>query len=172
MSPLWRRMKSSAGPVARARHGHRAVAVRELLIVFGGGNEGIATNLHVYNTGRTLETRFINNTHYKNNTCLNPLCASRYIHKVYYCTWRYIARLNAHTERCMYGDVCFAHLFILVTRQWFLPAVRGDIPPGCAAHGFACEGTRILVFGGMVEFGQYTNSLYELQVRVVVSLLS
>ncbi|KAA0720649.1 Host cell factor 2 [Triplophysa tibetana] len=98
--PLWRRMKSSAGPVARARHGHRAVAVRELLIVFGGGNEGIATNLHVYNT---------------------------------------------------------------VTRQWFLPAVRGDIPPGCAAHGFACEGTRILVFGGMVEFGQYTNSLYELQ---------
>lgn len=58
-----------------------------------------------------------------------------------------------------------------MTRQWFLPAVRGDIPPGCAAHGFACEGTRILVFGGMVEFGQYTNSLYELQVRFVVSLL-
>jgi len=54
--------------------------------------------------------------------------------------------------------------YILVTKQWFLPAVRGDIPPGCAAHGFACEGTRILVFGGMVEFGQYTNSLYELQV--------
>ncbi|XP_055046704.2 host cell factor 2 [Misgurnus anguillicaudatus] len=98
--PLWKRVKSYTGPVPRARHGHRAIAIRELLVVFGGGNEGIATNLHVYNT---------------------------------------------------------------VTRQWFLPAVRGDIPPGCAAHGFACEGTRILVFGGMVEFGQYTNSLYELQ---------
>ncbi|NP_001314768.1 host cell factor 2 [Danio rerio] len=98
--PLWKRVRSYAGPVPRARHGHRAVAIRELLVVFGGGNEGIATDLHVYNS---------------------------------------------------------------VTKQWFLPAVRGDIPPGCAAHGFVCEGTRILVFGGMVEFGQYTNSLYELQ---------
>ncbi|TRY69907.1 hypothetical protein DNTS_015363 [Danionella cerebrum] len=97
---LWKRVQSYAGPVPRARHGHRAVAIRELLVVFGGGNEGIATDLHVYNT---------------------------------------------------------------VTKQWFLPAVRGDIPPGCAAHGFVCEGTRVLVFGGMVEFGQYTNSLYELQ---------
>uniref|UniRef100_A0A671S8C3 Host cell factor 2-like n=1 Tax=Sinocyclocheilus anshuiensis TaxID=1608454 RepID=A0A671S8C3_9TELE len=98
--PKWKRVRSYAGPVPRARHGHRAVSIRELVVVFGGGNEGIATNLHVYNS---------------------------------------------------------------VTRQWFLPAVRGDIPPGCAAHGFVCEGTRILVFGGMVEFGQYTNSLYELQ---------
>ncbi|XP_050964392.1 host cell factor 2 [Labeo rohita] len=98
--PIWKTVRSYAGPVPRARHGHRAVAIRELVVVFGGGNEGIATNLHVYNS---------------------------------------------------------------VTRQWFLPAVRGDIPPGCAAHGFVCEGTRILVFGGMVEFGQYTNSLYELQ---------
>uniref|UniRef100_H3AEW0 Host cell factor C2 n=1 Tax=Latimeria chalumnae TaxID=7897 RepID=H3AEW0_LATCH len=50
-----------------------------------------------------------------------------------------------------------------VTNQWFLPAVRGDIPPGCAAHGFVCDGTRIVVFGGMVEFGKYSNDLYELQ---------
>ncbi|KFM13675.1 Host cell factor 2, partial [Aptenodytes forsteri] len=49
------------------------------------------------------------------------------------------------------------------TNQWFLPAVRGDIPPGCAAHGFVCDGTRILVFGGMVEYGRYSNDLYELQ---------
>ncbi|KAJ3612239.1 hypothetical protein NHX12_020515 [Muraenolepis orangiensis] len=99
-APLWRKVHSSTGVTPRSRHGHRAAAIRELIIVFGGGNEGIAEDLHVYNT---------------------------------------------------------------VTRQWFLPAVRGDIPPGCAAHGFVCEGTRILVFGGMVEFGKYTNSLYELQ---------
>uniref|UniRef100_A0A3P9PP63 Host cell factor C2 n=1 Tax=Poecilia reticulata TaxID=8081 RepID=A0A3P9PP63_POERE len=91
---------SVTGVVPRSRHGHRAAAIRELIIVFGGGNEGIAEDLHVYNT---------------------------------------------------------------VSKQWFLPAVRGDIPPGCAAHGFVCEGTRILVFGGMVEYGKYTNSLYELQ---------
>ncbi|XP_062851076.1 host cell factor 2 [Trichomycterus rosablanca] len=99
-APLWKQVQSFTGPVPRARHGHRAVAIRELIVVFGGGNEGIANNLHVYNT---------------------------------------------------------------VSRQWFLPAVRGDIPPGCAAHGLVCDGTRILVFGGMVEFGQYCNSLYELQ---------
>lgn len=52
----------------------------------------------------------------------------------------------------------------VATNQWFLPAVRGDIPPGCAAHGFVCDGTRILVFGGMVEYGRYSNDLYELQV--------
>ncbi|KAM9311618.1 host cell factor 2-like [Gastrophryne carolinensis] len=96
----WRRVSSSSGPIPYARHGHRAVAIRELVIVFGGGNEGIAEELHVYNT---------------------------------------------------------------VTNQWFLPAVRGDIPPGCAAHGFVCDGTRILVFGGMVEYGRYSNDLYELQ---------
>ncbi|XP_073476396.1 host cell factor 2 isoform X2 [Aquarana catesbeiana] len=96
----WRQMTSASGPVPHSRHGHRAVAIRELMIVFGGGNEGIAEELHVYNT---------------------------------------------------------------VTNQWFLPAVRGDIPPGCAAHGFVCDGTRILVFGGMVEYGRYSNDLFELQ---------
>ena len=43
--------------------------------------------------------------------------------------------------------------------------MRGDIPPGCAAYGFACDGTRLLVFGGMVEYGKYSSDLYELQVR-------
>lgn len=53
--------------------------------------------------------------------------------------------------------------FFLANNQWFVPAVRGDIPPGCAAYGFICDGTRILVFGGMVEYGKYSNELYELQ---------
>ncbi|MEQ2221518.1 Host cell factor 2, partial [Ilyodon furcidens] len=98
--PQWRKVPSVTGVIPRSRHGHRAAAIRELIVIFGGGNEGIAEDLHVYNT---------------------------------------------------------------VSKQWFLPAVRGDIPPGCAAHGFVCEGTRVLVFGGMVEYGKYTNSLYELQ---------
>uniref|UniRef100_A0A2D4HBG3 Host cell factor Kelch-repeats domain-containing protein n=1 Tax=Micrurus lemniscatus lemniscatus TaxID=129467 RepID=A0A2D4HBG3_MICLE len=54
-------------------------------------------------------------------------------------------------------------LFFPATNQWFIPAVRGDIPPGCAAYGFVCDGTRLLVFGGMVEYGKYSNDLYELQ---------
>lgn len=40
------------------------------------------------------------------------------------------------------------------------------MPPGCAAYGFVVEGTRLLVFGGMVEYGKYSNELYELQVSL------
>lgn len=57
----------------------------------------------------------------------------------------------------------FSAFFPPANNQWFVPAVRGDIPPGCAAYGFICDGTRILVFGGMVEYGKYSNELYELQ---------
>ncbi|XP_070597488.1 host cell factor 1 isoform X2 [Erythrolamprus reginae] len=100
LQPRWKRVIGWSGPVPRPRHGHRAVAIKELIVVFGGGNEGIVDELHVYNTA---------------------------------------------------------------TNQWFIPAVRGDIPPGCAAYGFVCDGTRLLVFGGMVEYGKYSNDLYELQ---------
>ncbi|XP_043830738.1 host cell factor 1 isoform X5 [Dromiciops gliroides] len=100
LQPRWKRVVGWSGPVPRPRHGHRAVAIKELIVVFGGGNEGIVDELHVYNTA---------------------------------------------------------------TNQWFIPAVRGDIPPGCAAYGFVCDGTRLLVFGGMVEYGKYSSDLYELQ---------
>lgn len=60
-------------------------------------------------------------------------------------------------------DACF--VLFTATNQWFIPAVRGEIPPGCAAYGFVCDGTRLLVFGGMVEYGKYSNDLYELQVK-------
>ncbi|XP_069383652.1 host cell factor 1b [Paralichthys olivaceus] len=100
LQPRWKRVVGWTGPVPRPRHGHRAVAIKELMVVFGGGNEGIVDELHVYNTA---------------------------------------------------------------TNQWFIPAVCGDVPPGCAAYGFVCDGTRLLVFGGMVEYGKYSSDLYELQ---------
>ncbi|XP_034936133.1 host cell factor [Chelonus insularis] len=96
----WKRITNPSGPQPRPRHGHRAVAIKDLMVVFGGGNEGIVDELHVYNTA---------------------------------------------------------------TNQWFVPSTKGDIPPGCAAYGFVVDGTRILVFGGMVEYGKYSNELYELQ---------
>uniref|UniRef100_A0A182FLQ8 Uncharacterized protein n=1 Tax=Anopheles albimanus TaxID=7167 RepID=A0A182FLQ8_ANOAL len=96
----WKRVTNPSGPQPRPRHGHRAVNIKELMVVFGGGNEGIVDELHVYNTA---------------------------------------------------------------TNQWYVPATKGDVPPGCAAYGFVVDGTRILVFGGMVEYGKYSNELYELQ---------
>lgn len=96
----WRRVYNTTGPQPRPRHGHRAINIKELMVVFGGGNEGIVDELHVYNT---------------------------------------------------------------ITNQWFVPAMKGDVPPGCAAYGFVCEGTRMFIFGGMIEYGKYSNELYELQ---------
>ncbi|XP_013144164.1 PREDICTED: host cell factor 1-like, partial [Papilio polytes] len=96
----WQKVYNPSGPQPRPRHGHRAVAIKDLMIVFGGGNEGIVHELHVFNTS---------------------------------------------------------------TNQWFVPVTKGEVPPGCAAYGFVVDGTRLLVFGGMVEYGKYSNDLYELQ---------
>lgn len=48
----WKRVTNTTGPCPRPRHGHRAVAIKDLMVVFGGGNEGIVDELHVYNTGK------------------------------------------------------------------------------------------------------------------------
>lgn len=48
----WKIVVNTTGPQPRPRHGHRAVAIKDLMVVFGGGNEGIVDELHVYNTGR------------------------------------------------------------------------------------------------------------------------
>jgi host cell factor len=95
----WKRIANTTGPAPKPRHGHRAVAIKELIIIFGGGNDAIIDELHVLNTA---------------------------------------------------------------TNQWFAPQVRGEKPTGCAAFGFICDGVRLLIFGGMVEFGRYSNDLYEL----------
>lgn len=62
---------------------------------------------------------------------------------------------------CAWGH---AWLFGLIlhppaTNQWFAPQVRGEKPSGCAAFGFICDGVRLLIFGGMVEYGRYSNEV-------------
>lgn len=43
--------------------------------------------------------------------------------------------------------------------------MKGEVPPGCAAYGFTTDGqNRVFVFGGMVEYGKYSNDLYEMKV--------
>lgn len=60
MNIKWKKIVSTSGPAPRARHGHKAVAIKELIIIFGGGNDGIVDELHVLNTG----WRFIDCTWY------------------------------------------------------------------------------------------------------------
>jgi len=54
ISPImkWRKVVDTTGAHPRPRHGHRAVAIKDLMVVFGGGNEGIVDELHVYNTSK------------------------------------------------------------------------------------------------------------------------
>lgn len=52
----WKRVVNPTGPQPRPRHGHRAVSIKDLMVVFGGGNEGIVDELHVYNTGNQIQT--------------------------------------------------------------------------------------------------------------------
>lgn len=51
---------------------------------------------------------------------------------------------------------------ILATNQWYQQTGKGDVPTGCAAFGFATDGSKVVVFGGMVEYGKYSADLWEL----------
>jgi hypothetical protein len=52
----WKRIANTTGPAPKPRHGHRAVAIKELIIIFGGGNDAIIDELHVLNTGLVAPT--------------------------------------------------------------------------------------------------------------------
>jgi host cell factor len=48
----WKRIDGTIGQNPKPRHGHRAIAVKDLIVIFGGGNEGIVEDLNVYNCGK------------------------------------------------------------------------------------------------------------------------
>lgn len=143
----WKRVTNSTGPVPRPRHGHRAVAIRELMVVFGGGNEGIVDELHVYNTGNTHRV-----------WARNMAASMCFVFAPDFCDA--FLRPSALADALVLFIFLLTALFsFLATNQWFVPAVRGDIPPGCAAYGFIADGTRLIIFGGMVEYGRYSNEV-------------
>ena len=59
----WKRLDATSGSNPKPRHGHRAVAVKDLIIIFGGGNEGIVEDLNVFDCGKEkcfIERIFLN----------------------------------------------------------------------------------------------------------------
>ena len=50
----WRKIQNYTGHIPKARHGHRAVCIKELIVIYGGGNGGLFDELHVFNTGNSL----------------------------------------------------------------------------------------------------------------------
>ena len=47
----WKKVSTTSGPAPPPRHGHKAVVMKDMVIIFGGGNNGIFEDLHVFNTG-------------------------------------------------------------------------------------------------------------------------
>lgn len=54
----WKRLDTLAGSSPKPRHGHRAVAVKDLIVIFGGGNEGIVEDLNVFNCSKYEKKKF------------------------------------------------------------------------------------------------------------------
>ena len=50
MYAKWRMVTSTGGPAPEPRFGHRAIAMKEQIVVFGGGNGGKMEDLYVLNT--------------------------------------------------------------------------------------------------------------------------
>ncbi|XP_027196008.2 host cell factor 2-like [Dermatophagoides pteronyssinus] len=98
----WRKIENSSGHSPKARHGHRAITIKNMMLIFGGGNDGIIDEFHVYMP-------------YEN--------------------------------------------------KWIWPKMTGDIPLGVAAFGMTNNVTNVFLFGGMLEFGRYSASLYELKLN-------
>lgn len=55
LSSKWRQVDTAIGASPRPRHGHRAVGVKDMMVVFGGGNEGIVDELHVFKSSKSID---------------------------------------------------------------------------------------------------------------------
>lgn len=74
----WKRVTNTSGPGPRPRHGHRAVAIKDLMVVFGGGNEGIVDELHVYNTGKFYYVLLVKSI--QDGRALCRICCCYFLH--------------------------------------------------------------------------------------------
>uniref|UniRef100_A0A183BIZ3 Fibronectin type-III domain-containing protein n=1 Tax=Globodera pallida TaxID=36090 RepID=A0A183BIZ3_GLOPA len=63
------------------------------------------------------------------------------------------------------GIVDELHLYDTTANQWYVPDLRGTKPRGYAAYGMVANQSKVFIFGGMVEFGRYSNDLFELQIK-------
>ena len=134
----WKKVANATGPSPRPRHGHRAVAIKDLMVVFGGGNEGIVDELHVYNTGEFLLRRpqlsskyflFLNNLyHFVDSTrfCVNWNQFWSYAFKliwgafvfVFVCwKWRWPGR-HLEFEGGLLARAVLRHVTVSVVSNW------------------------------------------------------
>uniref|UniRef100_A0A8D0H827 Host cell factor C1 n=1 Tax=Sphenodon punctatus TaxID=8508 RepID=A0A8D0H827_SPHPU len=151
LQPRWKRVVGWSGPVPRPRHGHRAVAIKELIVVFGGGNEGIVDELHVYNTGkgggRDGGAASQHDSSHR-SPVLRPCISNQAPSSFQASRWEW-KRLKAKTPK--------------------------NGPPPCPrlGHSFSLVGNKCYLFGGLANDSEdpknniprYLNDLYILELR-------
>lgn len=52
LASYWRKVDFQIGTQPKPRHGHRAVTFKNEMVIFGGGNEGIIEEFHVFKNGK------------------------------------------------------------------------------------------------------------------------
>ncbi|KAJ8791588.1 hypothetical protein J1605_020310 [Eschrichtius robustus] len=156
----WRRVSSFTGPVPRARHGHRAVAIRELMIIFGGGNEGIADELHVYNTAPYLAVG--SQDSYPVGSPLHWRGSGSWVIPAPVCVPK-LSR-SALGEDCRLERRCTSEMPPAAealtlstsveqkgeTMSWSKPETKGTVPLPRSLHTASVIGNKMYIFGGWV----------------------
>ncbi|CAJ0931301.1 unnamed protein product, partial [Mesorhabditis belari] len=162
----WKKVSNTSGPTPRPRHGHRAVAIKDLMIVFGGGNEGIVDEMHVYNT--TTNQWFVPSV----RGDIPQGCAAFGI----VCNGTHIYIFGGMVEYGRYS----ADIFELQANRWewrrLRPRPPRNGPPPCArlGHSFTITTHQVAyVFGGLANdstdpknnIPRYLNDLYSIDLR-------
>ncbi|XP_063678974.1 host cell factor 1-like [Bolinopsis microptera] len=132
-------LTKSNGPTPRPRHGHRAVAIDNKIIVMGGGNEGIVDELHVYNT----KANEWSEPHVSGQVPENGVAAfgiAAHGHNIYI--------HGGMMEYCEYSN----EMFMLNTHTWewtHINITNKDTVCPRLGHSFTLVGTTMYTFGGL-----------------------
>ncbi|CAL8117201.1 unnamed protein product [Orchesella dallaii] len=62
-------------------------------------------------------------------------------------------------HRNSFGDL---HTYNIITKEWSIPNVVGNRPPGLMHYGMDIYGDQIILFGGLKADGTFSSDLYEL----------
>nr|XP_046914533.1 host cell factor 2-like [Dermatophagoides farinae] len=163
----WRKIENSSGHLPKARHGHRAITIKNMMLIFGGGNDGIIDEFHVYipNENKWIWPKMTGDTppglaaYGMTNNATNVFV------------------FGGMLEFCRYSTSLYQ--LKLTNWEWkkIIPFVEKNQESPCArlGHSFVMHtsGQKILLFGGMFNQNEddplnhspkYLNDLYILDI--------
>ncbi|KAK2898201.1 hypothetical protein Q8A73_014581 [Channa argus] len=176
LQPRWKRVVGCTVPAPSPRHGHRALAIKKLMVVSGGGNEGIVDELHVYNTRAGFRSSMLQHQN------MPPWCwqerhpsssGGKAVDHGLQGQW-FNPRSQLQVEVSL-GKMLNPKL--LPVGQWKCLKAKAtkNGPPPCPrlGHSFSLIGSRCYLFGGLANdskdpknnIPRYLNDVYCLELR-------